>query len=495
MQVLSAKQMLQWDDFTIAHEPVESLQLMERAAMACVSFLEENDLLNRSIKIFCGKGNNGGDGLAMARLFISKGFNPNIYIVEMGSLGSENFQANLQRLHSISTHIHFLQSKEFFPVIEKNELVIDALLGLGLDRPVHGLYAELVHHINQHNATVVAIDLPTGMFCDKSSLENTVIKSNYTLTFQSLKRCFLMAENALLTGNVSILNIGLLPEFLKTIHTNTFLISESIAQTIYKPRQDFVHKGTCGHALIIAGSKGKMGAAILCTKACLRTGAGLVTVKVPQEEISILQICVPEAMCFTDDKIDFSKYQSAGIGPGLGKEKIALELLKSLLQSTLSKYVLDADALNLIAENKELLDNISEHAILTPHPKEFDRLFGEVNNEFERNEKAISISKKYSFTIILKGHHTCIVKNGTTFFNLTGNSGMATGGMGDALTGIITSLLAQGYDSLDAALLGVHLHGFAGDLALSDQSVESLMPSDLIDFLGQAFKQMNVTHM
>lgn len=495
MQVLSAKQMLQWDAYTIAHEPVEYIQLMERAAMECVAFLEENDLLNHPIKIFCGKGNNGGDGLAIARLLILKGYDPNIFIVEMGSLGTENFQANLQKLHSLTSNIHFLQSGEFFPFIEKNEFIIDALLGLGLDRPLHGLYAELVQYINHCNSKVIAIDLPTGMFCDKSSVDNVVIKANITLSFQSLKLCFLLAENADNAGHVSILNIGLLPEFLETIYSNTFLISESIVQSIYKPRHDFVHKGTCGHAFIIAGSKGKMGAATLCTRACLRAGVGLVTVKVPQDEIFIVQISEPEAMCFTNDKIDFSKYQSAGIGPGLGNEKEALELLKSLLQSTLSKYVLDADALNLIAENKELLENISANAILTPHPKEFDRLFGEMANDFERIEKAIAMSKKYFFTIVLKGHHTCIVKNGIVYFNLTGNSGMATGGMGDTLTGIIAALLAQGYNSLDAAILGVYLHGLAGDLAVSEQSVESLLPSDLIDFLGAAFKQINFTHI
>ncbi|MFZ1799111.1 MAG: NAD(P)H-hydrate dehydratase, partial [Chitinophagaceae bacterium] len=340
-------------------------------------------------------------------------------------------------------------------------------------------------------ATVVAIDLPTGMFCDKSSVQNPIIKANYTLTFQSLKLCFLMAENAPFAGHVSIMNIGLSPEFLETINTDKFLIAETFANSIYIPRPDFAHKGTCGHALLIAGSEGKMGAAILCAKACLRAGAGLVTMKVPHNEISILQISIPEAMCLVENKIDFDKYQSAGIGPGLGKEKDALEILKSLLYSSLSKYVLDADALNLIAENPELIEHISEQAVITPHPKEFDRLFGEMKNDFERFEKAVALSTKYPFTIVLKGHHTCVAKNGKAFFNLTGNSGMATGGMGDALTGIITSLLAQGYDSMDAAILGVYLHGLAGDLCLREQSVESLLPSDLIDYLGQAFMQLH----
>lgn len=491
MQLLSAKQMQQWDARTIAHEPVESLQLMERAAMACVEFLEENNLLDRTIKIFCGKGNNGGDGLAIARLLILKGYDPAIFIVEMGTLGSVDFQANLQRLHSVTTNIHFIQSTEFFPVIEVNNLIIDALLGLGLDRPLHGLYAELVNHINQFKATVVSIDLPTGMFCDKSSITNQIIKANYTLTFQSLKLCFLMAENAPYAGHVSIMNIGLSPEFLNTINTDIFLISESLSKNIYKPRPDFAHKGTCGHALIIAGSAGKMGAAVLCTKACLRAGAGLVTAKVPHNEIPILQISTPEAMCLIEDKIDFEKYQSAGIGPGLGKEKHAFDLLKSLLHSALSKNVIDADALNLIAENPELIELISENAVVTPHPKEFDRLFGEMKNDFERFEKAVALSKKYAFTIVLKGHHTCVAKNGKAFFNLTGNSGMATGGMGDVLTGIITSLMAQGYNSLNAAILGIYLHGLAGDLCLREQSVESLLPADLIDYFGQAFMQFH----
>lgn len=491
MQLLTAKQMQQWDAWTIAHEPVESIELMERAATACVVFLEENNLLGHPVKIFCGKGNNGGDGLAIARLLILKGYDPKIFIVEMGSLGSTDFQANLQRLHNVSTNIHFIQSKEFFPVLEKNDLIIDSLLGLGLDRPLQGLYAELVHRINQFNAIVVAIDLPTGMFCNKSSVQNPIIKAKYTLTFQSLKLCFLMAENASFAGHISIMNIGLSPGFFETINTDKFLIAETFANSIYTPRPDFAHKGTCGHALLIAGSEGKMGAAVLCAKACLRAGAGLVTMKVPHHEISILQISIPEAMCLVENKIDFDKYQSAGIGPGLGKEKEALEILKSILHSSLAKYVVDADALNLIAENPELMEHISEQAVITPHPKEFDRLFGVMKNDFERFEKAVALSKKYPFTIVLKGHHTCVVKNGKAFFNLTGNSGMATGGMGDALTGIITSLLAQDYDSINAAILGVYLHGLAADLCLREQSVESLLPSDLIDYLGQAFMQLH----
>lgn len=495
MQLLSAQQMQQWDAWTIKNEPVSSIDLMERAALACVAFLEENNLLNSSIKIFCGKGNNGGDGLAMARIFIEKGLHPKIYIVEMGSMGSDDFQVNLQRLHQLSTNIHFLQSKEYFPEIDKNDLVIDALLGLGLDRPLQGIYKDLVQFINQSQSIVVSIDLPTGLYCDKSSLENTILKANYTLTFQSFKLCFLMAENAPFMGRVSIMNIGLLPAFLDGIHSDYQLIAEQWVKTFYRRRADFAHKGSCGHSLIIAGSPGKMGAAVLCTKACLRTGVGLVSVKTPRREIPIVQISIPEAMCLMEDEIQFEKFQSAGIGPGLGLENEALNILKSLLSSSLSKYVLDADALNLISTHPELLNSISDQAVITPHPKEFDRLFGTSKNDFERLEKALALSKKYAFIIILKGHHTCIAHQGKGYINLSGNSGMATGGMGDVLTGMITSFLAQGYDSLAASLLGVYLHGLAGDIGLYHQSIESLLPSDLIENIGPSFMQWHFTHM
>lgn len=495
MQLLSVKQMQQWDAWTIEHEPIASIQLMERAANQCVTFLEENNLLSHSLQIFCGKGNNGGDGLAIARQLIDRGLEPVVYIMEFGSMGSPDFQENLHRLHGISTNIHFIQTREFFPTIEKTGIVIDALLGLGMDRPLQSLYKEMVEHINRAQAKVISIDLPTGMFCDKSSKGNTILKATYTLSFQAIKLCFLMAENAPYFGYVTILDIGLHPGFFSTIEPMAVLVSEDEAKKMYHPRSAFAHKGSCGHALLIAGSVGKMGAAILSAKACLRSGVGLLTLKVPEEGITIVQTAVPEAMCLNKEGIDLEKYQALGIGPGLGKEDQGLQLLKLLVQTGNPKIVIDADALNLLAENKQLLSNLTSDAVLTPHAKEFDRIFGEMQNDVERFEKAVSLTQQYPFTIVLKGHYSLISKNGKAYFNITGNGGMATGGMGDALTGIIVALLAQGYDSLDAARLGVYIHGLAGDLCLKDQSEESLLPSDLIKSLGAAFQQIQFPHL
>ncbi len=495
MQLLSVKQMQQWDAWTIEQEPIASIDLMERAARQCIAFLEENNLLTGPIKIFCGKGNNGGDGLAIARLLIDKGFDPVVYIMEFGSLGSPDFQENLHRLHRISSSIHFIQAKDFFPEIEANDIVIDALLGLGMDRPLQGLYEEIVRHINQSTAFIISIDIPTGMFSDKSSQECTVLKAHHTLTFQALKRCFLLAENAASFGYVHIIDIGLDPAFLSTITPWANLVSEEAAKKIYRPRSAFAHKGNCGHTLLLAGSAGKMGAALLCARACLRAGAGLVTLKVPEAERAIVQTAVPEAMCLVEESIQFEKYQAIGLGPGLGTSREANALMQDLLAAGCSKLVIDADGLNLLAANKDLLDHIPAESVLTPHPKEFDRLFGSRQNEVERIETAIALSQQYPFTIVLKGHYTLIAQKGEAFFNISGNSGMATGGMGDALTGIITALLAQGYDALDAARLGVYIHGLAADLCLQAQSVESLLPSDLIEMLGAAFQQLQFPHL
>ncbi len=480
--------MQQWDAFTIANEPVASIDLMERAAQQCTDFLVETDFIKQPIKIFCGKGNNGGDGLAIARLLLNLCSDVAVYIIEFGAKGTEDFQTNLQRLHELSTKIYFIQSKEFFPVIKKNDTVIDALYGSGLNRALKDLSAELVNHINESEATVISIDVPSGMPVDKSCKNEIVIKAAYTLTFQSLKLCFLMPENADLFGNIKVLDIGLDATFLETIHTELEIISNKKIKEIYKPRKQFSNKGNFGHALLIAGSKGKMGAAVIAAKACLRSGIGLLTVEVKEENVSIMQTSVPEAMCMVlDNDNDINKFSTIGIGPGIGLDKNAIDLLEKVLKFT-NPVLVDADALNILSEKKYWLKNLPANSILTPHPKEFDRLFGTCENDFERMCKALELTKQYPLIIVLKGHYTLIAFQGKGCFNTTGNVGMATGGSGDMLSGILTSFLAQKYEPLHASLLGVYIHGLSADLALQDQSYESLLPGDMIEFLGKAFK-------
>jgi len=334
MKILSAQQIQDWDAYTIANEPIASIDLMERAAQACTDHILQQDLFTRPFKIFCGKGNNGGDGLAIARQLLNQGATVGVYIIEFGAVGTEDFQTNLRRLHDLTVNIFFIQSQEFFPLIEDNDVAIDALYGSGLNRPLKDLSAELVDHINRSEALVIAIDVPSGMFIDKSSRGNPVIEAGMTLTFQCLKMCFLLAENEGYMGNVHVLDIGLLPAFPETVSSCFQLLGSPIIKKIYRPRNAFAHKGNFGHALIIAGNKGKMGAALMATHACLRTGAGLTTVNVPEDFLHGVHTSLPEAMCdIREEGLNFEKINAVGLGPGLGIEREAEEVVhQTLLQ-------------------------------------------------------------------------------------------------------------------------------------------------------------------
>jgi len=490
MKLLTAQQIHEWDAYTIANEPVSSIDLMERAADACTDYILQN-FYGRPFKIFCGKGNNGGDGLAVARQLINKGNYVSTYIIEFGAVGTEDFQTNLQRLHEITTDIRFIQSEEFFPQINKDDVVIDALYGSGLNRPLIDLSAALVKFINQSSSNIIAIDVPSGMFIDKSSKGNPVIKAHTTLTFQCFKLCFLVAENAEYIGSLKVLDIGLHLQFLETISSSLEILEETDVKKIYIPRKPFSHKGTYGHAVIIAGNKGKLGAAVLATNACIRAGAGLTTANIPSEYFNVMHTHLPEAMCQSrEDGFDFEKINAVGIGPGLGTKPDITEMLQKVLHQFKKPVVIDADALNIISQNKYLLNEVKDESVLTPHPKEFARVFGETKNDFDTIHMALEVSSRSHFIIALKGRYTLIVKKGKGWFNTTGNAGLAKGGSGDILTGIITALIAQKYEPLDAALLGIYLHGIAADYALEHQSMESMTATDVIESLGAAFNSL-----
>ncbi|QBZ97109.1 NAD(P)H-hydrate dehydratase [Flavobacterium sangjuense] len=265
----------------------------------------------------------------------------------------------------------------------------------------------------------------------------------------------------------------------------------NIIQKLFQKRLPDSHKGSHGHALIIAGSKSKMGAAIICAKACLRTGAGLVTLNIPKKERLAVFTAIPEAMIeFREDKNNFGKYNAVSIGPGIGTDKSAENILKLLISNIKSPIVFDADALNISAKNYDLVYRLPENSIITPHIKEFDRLFGNHDSETERRQTATTKAKELQLIIVLKGYKTFITDGEKSFENSTGNSGLAKGGSGDALTGIITAFLAQGYEPLQAAILGVYLHGLAADITLETQSTESMLITDVIENLGKAFKKI-----
>lgn len=491
MKILSAQQIHNWDAYTIANEPIDSVHLMERAAAACTDYILQQELYGKHFKIFCGKGNNGGDGLAIARQLINQHYSVSIYIIEFGAVGTPDFQLNLQRLHELNADIHFIQSETFFPEIKGDEIIIDALYGSGLNRPLKDLSTALTEHINQSNAFVISIDVPSGMFIDKSSIGNAIIQADVTLTFQYYKLCFLLAENAHYTGRLIILDIGLLPQFLNTVDAQNQIISRETILDIYKPRKPFSHKGTFGHALLIAGNTGKMGAALMAANACLRTGAGLTTLNVPSAFFNVVHKHLPEAMCNRrEDDLNFENINAVGIGPGLGTKEDAVNVVAKTLHQFKHAMVIDADALNILSKEEKILRHLPVHSILTPHPKEFERLFGETENDFERIETALQKSAEHNCIIILKGAYTLVAHNGKGWFNTTGNAGLAKGGSGDILTGIITALLAQQYQPFEAALFGVYLHGLAADLALQTQSEESMLATDVVNYLGAAFKNL-----
>jgi len=500
MQIFSAEQIRLWDQFTIEHEPVSSLDLMERAAASCLEWLDLHDMGEKSYSLFCGKGNNGGDGLALARMLAERECRVEVNILEFGHLGTEDFQANLARLHASGVEIRFIQVPEHFRQIPENDIVIDALFGSGLNRPLEGVTAELIDHINRSGNVVVSIDIPSGLYVDRSTKGNPVIRATHTLSFQCYKLSFLMAENAGWVGSLNILDIGLHPEYLNHASNDFELTEAALIQSLLKPRNPFSHKGNFGHALLIAGSLGKMGAALMASKACLRSGTGLLTCHIPACGQVILQTAIPEAIVSVDENENFltgipqdlSKYSALGIGPGIGTDRKTQGLVDNILRKYKNPVVIDADGLNLLSLNKDSLSALPPYSILTPHPKEFERLFGTSENDFERLKMALVQSSLLRSIIVLKGHYSFIATpEGKGFFNSTGNAGMAKGGSGDVLTGIITGLLAQGNSPINSSILGTYLHGLAGDIAAAQFSEQAMLASDLIDCLGKAFQQIS----
>lgn len=495
MKILPAQQIKKWDAYTIAHEPISPVDLMERAAKGVFNWLLDNGYGERNFHLFCGRGNNGGDGLALARMLLDSDRAVTVYLPEPTAHESAEFAFNLKNLHALHAEIHVIRPKEPLPVIHPGDLVVDALFGTGLNKPPTGNYAALINYMNQVGATVISIDLPSGLFADSCSKKNSVVKASHTLSFQNTKLAFLVAENEKFCGTIHLLDIGLDKEF--ELHEPC--IFETIHAAMVRPllhsRKNFAHKGDFGHAALITGSKGMMGAAVLAARSCLRSGVGKLTCIVPDCGIGILQTTVPEAMCMVSGREHFEavsglgSFRAIGIGPGLGTDKINPGLLDQLFSFHDLRLVIDADALNLVAANDQLIKCIPPGSILTPHPGEFGRLFGEAGNDFSRIQLALEKSVEYRVYIVLKGHHTLVcTPEGKGYFNTTGNPGMATGGSGDVLTGILTGLLAQGYSPLHASLLGVYLHGLAGDKAAQEYSMEAMVAGDITDHLGEAFR-------
>ncbi len=480
---------------------------MERAAGRCFDWIYENapKLFPPSITeegqwqfhVVCGTGNNGGDGLAIARLLNRSGYNVSITVVHISGNESDDFKANYGRLGPLKKSLSEVRKASELPAFPNDCVIIDALFGIGLSRAADGLGANTIERINNSGALVVSIDMPSGLFCDSNPNADLhkIVHSNHVLTFQNPKLSFFLAECAPVVGKVHVLDIGIHPAFIRDTDTSYHLVDNHFAKALWKPRNRFDHKGTLGHALLIGGSSGKWGAISLSAKACLRAGAGLLTVHTGAAGAATILHHTPEAMISTDDAGHFgylptlSQWSAVGVGPGMGTHEESARALKLLIQESTAPLVIDADALNILSENKTWLSFLPKGTILTPHPGEFSRLTGHKMNHFDGVQKQRELSAKYGVHILLKGAHSSLsTPDGNVCINLTGNPGMATAGMGDALTGIITGLLASGYTPYAAAALGMYIHGLAGDLA--PQSHESLLATDLIETIGQAFNTL-----
>ena len=481
------------DAYTIENEPISSVDLMERAATQIYFWLMKKLKTKEvSIKIFCGMGNNGGDGLVLARLLATNDIFAQVYIVHVSENFSHDCEVNYERLKEIPEVPMFgIFSKDDFPKIDDNDIIIDAIFGSGLSRPLEGLAADLVNHLNDNQAVRIAIDIASGLNGDAINRVCTrdipIVMADYTVSMQFPKMAFLYPENEPFVGKWEVLDIKIHPDYIENLETNNFYTTEDVIKPLLHRRGKHSHKGTYGHALLIAGSTGKTGAALLASESCLRSGVGLLTTHLPKSAMLPLQVYLPEAMISPDKSDDcFSQvpdlqpYNAVGVGPGLGKSEETKNALKQLIQEVKVPMVLDADALNIISENNTWLSSLPENTIITPHPKEFECLFGKTDNSQQRLEFQREMSKHYNIIIVLKGANTSVTfPNGSCFFNSTGNPGMATAGSGDVLTGIILSLLAQSYTPEEAAIIGVFMHGRAGDIAASKLGQESMIASDI----------------
>jgi hydroxyethylthiazole kinase-like uncharacterized protein yjeF len=485
-KIIAANQTKKTDSHTIKKEGISSLQLMERASLAFVSAVENNINKNQKIVVICGIGNNGGDGFAITRILQAKGFLTEAILIKTGNNLSLDCNNNFNKL----TKVTIVDSEDNLLDFKKFDIIIDAIFGSGLTRKVEGLAAKTIKNINAAKKYVFSVDIPSGLYCDKLFDSDFIIKSDFTISFQRPKLSFFFQESNQYIKDWKVINIDLDEDFIQKLPTNNFVLDSTISKSV-KRREKHSHKGTYGHSLIIAGSYGKIGAAVLASQACLKAGAGLLTTYIPNCGYDILQISTPEAMCLTDKKKtyisklpDISSYNSIGIGPGIGKKTATKEVLKQLFKFAKVPLVIDADALNIISENRELLNILPKNSILTPHPKEFERLVGKWKTTIECFEKQKQFAKEHECIVVLKGANTCICNTeGTLFFNTSGNPGIATGGSGDALTGIITGLLAQGYTPIKAALIGVYFHGKAGDDVAKQKGENALIASDIINYL------------
>ena len=495
MKIFSAEQIYAADKFTIEKQEITSDELMERSAVQIFNWIHSR-MQGAPVKIhlFCGIGNNGGDGIALARHLQEHGYNIGVYVVNYSKTRSKDFLINLDRLKDRKIWPEFLDSECMLPAIGRDDIIVDAIFGIGLNRKPAAWVVKLMDHLHKTEAFILSVDIPSGLYTDKLPEDaNAVVKANFVLSFQAPKLVFFLPETGIYSNQWEILDIGLDPEFLTKTETEYELIGKHEVLPFYIPREKFSHKGSHGHSLIIGGSKGKIGAVQLAARACLNIGSGLVTAYIPDCGYVPMQTALPEIIVITEGDAIISKIEYTispdviGVGVGLGTDDVTVKAFTDFLKANKSPLVVDADGLNILSFKKTALKKLPSQTILTPHPKELERLIGKWKDDFDKLEKTKVFSKKYDCIVVIKGANTITIYDDKAYVNTTGNPGMASAGTGDVLTGVITGLVAQGYEPLKAAILGVYLHGRAGDIAVEQTGYQSLTASKIIQGIGMAF--------
>lgn len=500
MKIFTAAQIKELDRFTIENEPVSSVELMERAATKLAREIINVCDENTPVVAFAGPGNNGGDALAVVRMLRIEGINAVAFLFNVNGSLSDDCQTNRDRLNAKYPEALKEVVQEFEPPkLTSETVVIDGLFGSGINKPLTGGFAAVVKYINQSDAKVISIDIPSGLMPEDNTynVRQNIIEADVTLTLGSKKLCMMLTDNQRYIGELRVLDIGLHKEYIDKTEAQYTILEDSMVRERIRCRDVYAHKGDMGHALIMAGSYGMGGAAVLAAKACLRSGTGKVTVHTPRCNNDILQISVPEAIVDLDkdnemimQTAESSKYSAIGIGPGIAQSEGTAIAIMTQIRSAKAPVVIDADALNILSSHRAWLQQLPEGLVFTPHPKEMDRLCDTPPvDDYDRLMKACDMAQRVRGYVILKGHNSALcMPNGQIVFNSTGNAGMATAGSGDVLTGILTGLLARGYAAVDASMIAMYIHGYAGDLAARELGEESMIASDIIKFLPKAFK-------
>ncbi|WP_185866597.1 NAD(P)H-hydrate dehydratase [Blattabacterium cuenoti] len=503
MKILSLNQIKKIDQYCIDNEDISSIELMERAAKSCFYWIRNHFHTLHKVIVLAGNGKNGGDGLALSRMLSQHGVDINVYILDISNHLSPEFVINKNKIFKYGIELKEIKEGDPFPFLNRNSILIDAIFGIGMNRSINKYWKSFFHFINDKKFTsVISIDIPSGIFMEKKREDlEVIIRADYTLTFQVPKLPLFFPDYADYVGKWDLLNIGWKEKYTNNIPVKNFYLDKKCIRSIYKRRKKFSHKGNFGHGLLIGGHYGMIGSMVLSAKGSFRIGIGKLSVYIPRCGYQIIQTIIPEAIVHTDLRDDFishipnniSSFNAIGIGMGMGKNPITAYALESffLKKKNSPPMVIDADAINILSDKLNILNFIPRNTILTPHPKEFHRLYGPWKNDYQKLANLKKLAKKHNFYLILKGAHTVIATpNGDLYFNSTGNPGMSTAGSGDVLTGIITGLLAQGYSPKDSCLMGVYLHGLSGDLASIELNEESLIAGDLLNYIGKSYQKI-----